>query len=134
MRATPDGHDKVVSIRVRAQDEPLVDIADQVLDIVFIEVDRHTERRVDDARAREMNIDTRNDIAVFLSEANPNWSKKEIVGMFNDHLALTTKEAASRLNKKWPDDIAAFDEILRQMMMMADDLSNGIIKQFPDQF
>ena len=29
-----------------------------------------------------------NDIAVFLSEANPNWSKKELVGMFNDHLAL----------------------------------------------
>jgi hypothetical protein len=74
------------------------------------------------------------DIAVFLSDANPNWSKKEIVDMFNEHLALTTKEASSRLNKKWPDDIVAFDEILDQMMLMADDLSNGLIKQFPGQF
>ena len=74
------------------------------------------------------------DIAVFLSGINPNWSKKEILDMFNDHLALTTKEAVSRFEKKWPDDISAFDEIFRQMMMMADDLSDGIIKQFPKKF
>jgi hypothetical protein len=74
------------------------------------------------------------DIAVFLSGLNPNWAKADIVAMFNEHLALTTKEAVSRLDKKWPEDIAAFDEIFRQMMTMADDLFSGIVKQFPEKF
>jgi hypothetical protein len=91
----------------------------------------------DDARFHEADKrwhDNADDIAGFLAGVNPNWAKKDILDMFNDHLALTTKEATSRLHKNWPDDIAAFDEIFRQMMLMADDLSNGLIKQFPDQF
>lgn len=78
--------------------------------------------------------DNANDIAVLLSDANPGWSKKKMLGMFNDHLALTTHESASRLNKKWADDIAVFDKIFREVMMMADDLSNGVIEQFPEKF
>lgn len=74
------------------------------------------------------------DIAIVLSSANPIWSKKTLVGMFNNHLELTTLEAVSRLNKKWTDDIAAFDKIFEQAMMMADDLSSGVIKQFPKKF
>ena len=74
------------------------------------------------------------DIAAFLNSLNPNWPEKDTVAMFNEHLALTTKEAVSRLDKKWPDDIAAFDEIFRQMMLMADDLFSGIVNQFPEKF
>ena len=91
----------------------------------------------DDAKFKEADArwhENANDIAVFLSGINLAWSKKELVGMFNDHLALTAREAVSRLNKKWSADISAFDEILGQMMMMADDLANGIIKQFPEKF
>lgn len=91
----------------------------------------------DDARFHEADKrwhDNAEEIAVFFAGVNPNWSKKEMLDMFNDHLALTTKEAVSRLHKKWPEDIAAFDEIFRQMMLMADDLSSGLIKQFPDKF
>jgi hypothetical protein len=91
----------------------------------------------DDARFREADKrwhDNAEDIAGFFAGVNPSWSRKEMLDMFNDHLALTTKEATSRLQKKWPDDIAAFDEIFRQMMLMADELSNGLIKQFPDKF
>ena len=51
--------------------------------------------------------------------------------MVNEHLALTTQEATARLQQRWDDDIAAFDKIFSQAMMMADALSNGIAKQFP---
>ena len=71
------------------------------------------------------------DIASFLSSANPNWPKQTLLSMLNEHLALTTQEATARLQQRWDDDIAAFDKIFSQAMMMADALSNGIAKQFP---
>ena len=74
------------------------------------------------------------DIATFLSGANPNWPREAVVSMMNEHLALTTQEATARLKKDWTGDIAAFDKIFDQAMMMADALTDGIVKQFPDRF
>ena len=71
------------------------------------------------------------DLATFLSSANPNWPKQSLLSMLNEHLALTTQEATARLQQRWDDDIAAFDKVFSQAMMMADALSDGIAKQFP---
>lgn len=71
------------------------------------------------------------DLATFLSSANPNWPKQALLSMLNEHLALTTQEATARLQQRWDDDIAAFDKVFSQAMMMADALSDGIAKQFP---
>ena len=73
------------------------------------------------------------DIATFLSGANPNWPRGVLLSMLNDHLRLTTEEAKARLEKRWADDINAFDKIYEQAMMMADALSDGMIKQFPNK-
>jgi hypothetical protein len=74
------------------------------------------------------------DIATFLSGANPNWPKQTLVDMLNEHLALTKQEAVARLQGKWDEDVAAFDKIYAQAMMMADALSEGIIKQHATMF
>jgi len=74
------------------------------------------------------------DIAEFLSKANPNWPKATLVDMLNRHLALTTREAVDRLTKNWDDDVPNFDNVFSQAMMMADALSDGIVKQFPAKF
>ena len=74
------------------------------------------------------------DIATFLSGANPNWPREAVLSMMNEHLALTTQEATARLNKDWAGDVATFDKIFDQAMMMADALTDGIVKQFPDRF
>jgi hypothetical protein len=50
------------------------------------------------------------------------------------HLATTTKEVVARLNKKWDEDVTAFDEVYTHILHMADALSEGIIKQFPQKF
>jgi hypothetical protein len=71
------------------------------------------------------------DLAAFLSGANKNWPKAALLSMLNEHLALTTQEATARLQQRWDDDIAAFDKVLSQAIMMADALSDGIAKQFP---
>jgi len=74
------------------------------------------------------------DIATFLSGANPNWPRDAVLTMMNEHLALTTQEATARLKKDWSGDVATFDKIFDQAMMMADALTDGIVKQFPDRF
>ena len=79
----------------------------------------------------EANAD---DIATFLSGANPNWPKQDLVNMLYKHLALTTGEVVSRLNKDWAADITYYDKGHEHMLMFADTLTDGIVKQFPDKF
>lgn len=74
------------------------------------------------------------EIATFLSEANPNWSKDDLLAMMNTHLDTTLDEATARLNKNYNGDVAAFDAVHDHILMMADTLSSGIIKQFPEKF
>jgi hypothetical protein len=71
------------------------------------------------------------DLAVFLSGANPNWTKSALQDMLNKHLALTTQEATMRLHNDWPGEISTYDQVVDHAMMMADALTDGILKQFP---
>ncbi|HEX4865405.1 MAG TPA: hypothetical protein VFV02_15145 [Acidimicrobiales bacterium] len=74
------------------------------------------------------------EIARFLSAANPFWPQKEIQDLLSLHLTLTRREAVARLNKAWDEDIAAFDDILTEILTLADALTDGIVHQFPEQF
>lgn len=74
------------------------------------------------------------EIATFLSGANPNWPKATVLNMLNQHLSLTTQEATARLQGRWSDDQSYFDQIFPQALSMADALSDGIVKQFPNRF
>ena len=73
-------------------------------------------------------------IATFLSKANPNWPKATLAAMMNSHLSTTTDEVVARLTKNWDADVRAFDAVYTHILMMADALSDGIIKQFPEKF
>ena len=75
------------------------------------------------------------DIAVFLSGANPdNWPEDQMKGHMRTHLDLTLEEAASRIEGRYEDSVASYEEVHNQILAMADMLSDGIIAQFPDQF
>ena len=73
-------------------------------------------------------------IAAFLSQANPNWPQAVLAEMMNKHLATTTDEVVARLTKNWEADVRAYDAVYTHILMMADALSAGIIKQFPAKF
>ena len=73
-------------------------------------------------------------IASFLSGANPNWPKPSLESMLQKHLDLTTGEVVGRLNKDWASDIKSYDEGHAHMLMFADTLTEGIVKQFPKKF
>lgn len=86
----------------------------------------------DEANARwHKNAD---EISMFLSKANPNWKMQEMKTMMDTHLALTTEEALARKNKMYNADVKAYDMIHDEILKMADMLSSGIVKQFPDKF
>ena len=74
------------------------------------------------------------DIAAFLSGANPQWKKADLTSMLYTHLDLTTTEVVSRIKKDWAADIAAFDKGHDHMLMFSDMLTDGIVKQFPKKF
>jgi hypothetical protein len=74
------------------------------------------------------------DIAAFLSGANPNWSKTDLEKTLQKHLDLTSGEVVGRLQKDWAADIKSYDEGHAHMLMFADILSAGIVKQFPKKF
>jgi hypothetical protein len=54
--------------------------------------------------------------------------------MMQEHLDQTVSEAVHRLTGDYAADIRDYEAIHRHILMMADTLSDGIIKQFPRRF
>jgi len=74
------------------------------------------------------------EIASFLGSANSYWPEKVVVDLLSLHLSLTKDEAVARLQKDYERDAEIFDQILTEILTLADALSEGIVKQFPEKF
>lgn len=74
------------------------------------------------------------DISKFLSAANPNWQFKALQDMLYAHLQLITEIVLNCLKGDWKADIAATDKNEIHMIHLADILTEGIVKQFPEKF
>jgi hypothetical protein len=76
-----------------------------------------------------------NDIAAFLHGANPNnWPLATLQSAMKTHLDQTLDEATHQLHHDYPASIKDYDAVVNHILMMADVLSSGIIKQFPKKF
>ena len=73
-------------------------------------------------------------IAALLSSVNPNWPLAEMKAMMHEHLDATGTEALARKNANYSADVTAFDNVHIQILTMADMLTEGIVKQFPNMF
>ncbi len=106
-----------------------IKIATEVIDAAK----RGDEAKQADAVKRwQANAD---DIAGFLSSANEkNWPTAEMRHMMREHLEATTEEVVARVRKDWDADIKAYDKVHEQILKMADALSWGVIRQFPEKF
>ncbi len=75
------------------------------------------------------------DIAEFLHGANPeHWHLDHWKAMMKSHLDNTLDEVVARLDGNYVADVIAYDIIVDEMQMMADELSEGIALQHPDKF
>jgi hypothetical protein len=50
------------------------------------------------------------------------------------HLDLTRKEVTAHMHRKFEDDVEAFDQILTEILTVADVLATGVVRQYPDRF
>ena len=76
-----------------------------------------------------------NDIAGFLSSANPkNWPHTATEPALKMHITHTTEYAVNILKGNYASSITGFEQALNHMLMLADILTEGIAKQFPDKF
>ena len=74
-------------------------------------------------------------IAEFLHNANPeNWPLDEMKAMMHEHLDLTLQESVDYLTGDHAGSVATYDQIHLQALAMADMLSDGIVRQFPNKF
>nr|WP_283094582.1 glycosyltransferase [Paenibacillus sp. ATY16] len=74
------------------------------------------------------------DIVTFLSSANPNWQFKALQDMMYTHLQYITEIVLNYIKGDWKADIATTDQNETHMIHLADMLTEGIIKQFPNKF
>jgi len=75
------------------------------------------------------------DLAKFLSGANPkNWPEATLQSALFMHLDQTLSEASHELKADYAGSISDYDHAMSHMLMVADTLSSGIIKQFPSKF
>ena len=73
-------------------------------------------------------------IATLLSTVNPtNWPMATIQPVLVGGMNLSIAETNARLKRDYNADVQTFDTILAQSLNLADILSDGIIKQFPNK-
>ncbi len=74
-------------------------------------------------------------IAEYLNAANPeHFPLTEWKTMMKNHLDYTLAEVVARIDANYAADVAAYDVVYAELMMMSDMLSEGIALQFPEQF
>jgi hypothetical protein len=110
-------------------------LKDHILDAAaLIEAAKSGEKTKIDASAAKWYANA-DEIAAFLSGANPkNWPLADMKAGMKMHLDLTLEEATNRLQGKYAADIQDYDKIHQHILGLADLLSSGIEKQFPNKF
>ncbi|SNT51908.1 hypothetical protein SAMN05444672_13823 [Bacillus sp. OK838] len=74
------------------------------------------------------------DIAAFLSGANPYLKDEDLKKLLYIHLKLVTNDLSASLAKDWDARIVAIDDRVTHIILMADAISAGVVKQFPEKF
>jgi len=75
------------------------------------------------------------EIGSFLASANPkNWTAKDTQGALEMHITHTIAYSVSILKGNYTQSFGGFEEALHHMVHLADILTEGIVKQFPEKF
>jgi hypothetical protein len=113
-------------------------LTSQLKDHITIAVDLLKAAKAGNSTALEQTEEkwyaNADEIATFLSAANPYWTKDDMLNMLNEHLSLTKTEAVARLTGDYATDVTTFDALYRHAVSMADEFTAGIVKQFQEQF
>ena len=107
-------------------------------DHILVAADLVTAAKAGDAagqtKATRLWYANADDIADFLSSANPHWPRGMLQEALHGHLAMTIDAVVAKLHKDTAAAIAAYDKGHEHMLMVADVLSAGLVNQFPARF
>ncbi len=79
----------------------------------------------------EKNAD---DIATFLSSANPNWTKQAILSALGSHAAFHMAQIKAINARDFAAEAKSWAPMKAQVFQIADVLADGLVKQFPQKF
>ncbi len=84
--------------------------------------------------AKTKMINNAKEIAAFLSSANPNWSEQLLLSALGSHGALHMNQIEEVNAKDFAAEAKTWEQEKAQVFQIADVLSDGIVKQFPQKF
>lgn len=87
------------------------------------------EKTQEAADAEKRWYENADEIAVFLASINPYWSQREWQRMLYSHLAMTKQEAVDFIKEDYAASVDIFDQIEREALEMADQMTDGILRQ-----
>jgi len=74
------------------------------------------------------------DIATFLSSANPNWPKEAVLGALKTHGGFHMTQIEQVKAKNFAGEAKTWSSMKAQIDQVADVLTDGLMKQFPQKF
>ncbi|TMW72807.1 long-chain fatty acid--CoA ligase [Alteribacter natronophilus] len=74
------------------------------------------------------------DIAAFLSDANPFLENEDLKKLLYIHLDMVADDLTASLDKDWEARIVSIDEGVTHIILMSDAITEGVVKQFPEKF
>jgi len=78
--------------------------------------------------------DNAEQIAAFLSGANPNLPKDDVLGLLQAHAGHHLTQIQQLIAKDYAGEFQTLTDMRDHMQVIADALANAIAKQFPDKF
>jgi hypothetical protein len=69
----------------------------------------------------------------FLAGTNPNWPGSKLGALLQRYQDQTWRQILARTRQDWMADVAACDQASIEARAVADALSSGIVRQFPDK-
>ncbi|PIQ83438.1 MAG: glycosyltransferase [Candidatus Omnitrophica bacterium CG11_big_fil_rev_8_21_14_0_20_63_9] len=105
--------------------------------VIAVEIVRAIKANDQDAlrNAQATGRENANAIANLLSRAkNPLWDRHSLEQVFYKHLEYVTMQVDYRLKQDWASEISAYDAGLQHVLLLADILAEGVVRQFPEKF
>lgn len=99
----------------------------------YLNADIAGNKEVKDAAAGKLAKNAE-EIATFLSSANPNWPKATLATLLMAHGGHHIAQIDQLLAKDYGGEAKTWDAMSKHMNVIADALASGIVKQFPKKF
>lgn len=74
------------------------------------------------------------ELALFMSKANPKWRLEEMNIMLKRFIRLSNDQIVQRVRRNYGSDVIAYEKLHNEILFISDFVSDGIALQFPRKF